>query len=86
MVRSMDPKIARDTPPVAALPDRACAGENPAIFFPENNETPREALGLCRRCPHRVACLDWAVKTRQSFGVWGGTTAAERDRMIRGAA
>jgi WhiB family redox-sensing transcriptional regulator len=74
------------TPPVAALPDRACADTDPEIFFPGRAGSAREALDLCNRCPYRQPCLDWALETEQQFGVWGGTTAEERVAMLRGAA
>lgn len=74
------------TPPVAALPDRACADTDPEIFFPGRTGSAREALDLCSQCLHRQACLEWAIDTEQLFGVWGGTTAEERTAMIRAAA
>jgi len=77
---------AAATPPVAAFPDRACAGEDPEIFFPGPLGSSREAVDVCRRCPHRQLCLDWALDTEQRFGVWGATTPEERLRILRGAA
>jgi WhiB family redox-sensing transcriptional regulator len=77
---------AAATPPVAALPDRACAGEDPEIFFPTVGGPASEARAICGRCPHRQACLDWALETEQGFGIWGGTTPDERAAMLRGAA
>jgi WhiB family redox-sensing transcriptional regulator len=79
-----EPPAACGTPPVAALPDRACAAvPDPLVFFPENNTQLAEALRICRRCPHRQPCKDWAVATGQPDGVWGGTTANERRNLIR---
>jgi hypothetical protein len=37
----------------------------------------REAKAACAGCPVRTPCARWAYETRQ-FGVWGGTTDAER--------
>lgn len=82
----LDPIHARATPPVAAEPDRACAGTDPEIFFPKVTTATAEAFAICGRCPHRQACLDWALATGQAHGVWGGTSADERARMLRGAA
>lgn len=82
----LDTEAARGTPPVAAEPDRACAGEDTALFFPARGGTAMEAIEICSRCPHRQPCLDWAIETGQTFGVWGGTTADQRARMLRGAA
>ena len=77
----LDRASARATPPVAVEPDRACAGEDPAIFFPEQGGPAYPAKAICNRCPHRQACLDWALDTGQAFGVWGGTSPDERARM-----
>jgi WhiB family redox-sensing transcriptional regulator len=60
---------------------RACAGADPAIFFPEQGGPASEAKAICGRCPHRQACLDWAIATGQAFGIWGGASPDERARM-----
>lgn len=98
MSTSFDPATAYATPPVAALPDRACNGVDPEIFYPRRRDygpgglddydpvTSREdAKTVCRRCPHRRPCLRWALETRQGFGIWGGTTPTERARMLKEA-
>jgi WhiB family redox-sensing transcriptional regulator len=82
----LDPIHARATPPVAAEPDRACAGADPEIFFPKVVTHTAKAFAICGRCLHRQACLDWALETRQAHGIWGGTSADERAHMLRGAA
>lgn len=84
MTRYRNQHTARDaaTPPVAAHPDRACAGEDPEIFFPHASTPATEARAICGRCPHQQPCLDWALETEQLFGVWGGTSADERARML----
>ncbi|WP_442942109.1 WhiB family transcriptional regulator [Nonomuraea sp. NBC_00507] len=33
------------------------------------------------RDPRSPACLDWALRTGEPDGVWGGTTPAERRRL-----
>jgi WhiB family redox-sensing transcriptional regulator len=63
--------------------DAACASTDVATFFPIGDlvgdwETP---LGLCRRCPVRDECLEFALVSGQRDGVWGGTTPAERQRL-----
>lgn len=40
------------------------------------------AKAICRVCPVRVPCLEHALAV-EDFGVWGGTTAAERE-VLRG--
>ncbi len=36
------------------------------------------AKAVCSGCPVKEACLAYALKTRQPWGVWGGMTAHER--------
>jgi WhiB family redox-sensing transcriptional regulator len=66
----------------------ACRGVDPEAFFlPENSRGPtkrmREAAAkaVCARCPVRRRCVDWALSVGEAYGVWGGTTPAERDRI-----
>jgi len=80
---NFDAVTARATPPVAAQPDRACAGEDPRIFFPDHRGHTGPAREICRRCPHRQPCLDWALQTGQTHGVWGGLSAEERHAMTQ---
>lgn len=65
----------------------ACRDEDPELFFPVGKMGPaleqiEEAKDICRVCPVREECLDWATRTGQKFGVWGGTTEDER-RTLR---
>lgn len=78
----------RSTPPVLEREDRACAGIDPEVFYPDrgDSKTAKQARELCGRCPVRQPCLDWAVETRQRWGVWGGTTPEERKAILRRSA
>ncbi|MBA4860998.1 WhiB family transcriptional regulator [Streptomyces sp. PSKA54] len=65
-----------------------CLRVDPDLFFPISNSGPTlrqidEAKAVCRRCPVVERCLDWAVRTGQAEGIWGGTTDGER-RAARG--
>jgi WhiB family transcriptional regulator, redox-sensing transcriptional regulator len=66
----------------------ACVGEDPELFFPVGTSGPAlrdvaEAKLVCARCPVMDDCLDWALRTGQTSGVWGGTCEEERDAMLR---
>ncbi|GAB3181162.1 WhiB family transcriptional regulator [Streptomyces incanus] len=66
----------------------ACRDEDPDLFFPIGTSGPallqtEQAKGVCRRCPVRQQCLDWAMDTGQSLGVWGGTSETERRTLKR---
>ncbi|NUR89837.1 MAG: WhiB family transcriptional regulator, partial [Nonomuraea sp.] len=47
-------------------------------------DPPAQARRICRACPVRHACLEWAVRTGEPDGVWGGATPAERRLMRAG--
>ncbi|MGW1243257.1 WhiB family transcriptional regulator [Streptomyces bobili] len=66
----------------------ACRHEDPELFFPIGTSGPallqtEQAKAVCRRCPVRAQCLEWALKTDQSLGVWGGTSETERRALKR---
>ncbi|MCP3768200.1 MULTISPECIES: WhiB family transcriptional regulator [Streptomyces] len=65
-----------------------CRDEDPDLFFPIGTSGPallqtEQAKAVCRRCPVRQQCLDWALDTGQSLGVWGGTSETERRALKR---
>jgi WhiB family redox-sensing transcriptional regulator len=66
------------------LPGGACREPDvdPEWFFPhgENYDRGRE---VCRRCPVKVQCGQWAMDTGQEFGLWGALTPEERKRLRR---
>ena len=60
-----------------------CANADPDLFFPEPGADTSAAREICRSCPVRRMCLDYAVETRQKFGIWGGMTENQRRRLRR---
>ncbi|MFI9169493.1 WhiB family transcriptional regulator [Streptomyces lincolnensis] len=69
----------------------ACRHEDPDLFFPIGTTGPalvqqEQAKAVCRRCPVRQECLEWALDTGQAIGVWGGTSENERRALKRRAA
>ena len=65
------------------LPDAACNGMTADLFFPTTGEHAEEAAALCRLCPERTACLDWALEHNELHGIWGGLNRPERERLRR---
>lgn len=65
-------------------PDAACRGVDPALFFPGRGdmETIAAAQAVCRECPARRPCLEWALP-HEEHDIWGGTTGRDRQRMRR---
>lgn len=65
-----------------------CKGKT-SVFYPDRNTRGRgvkpdntAALFLCSECVVREACLAVALKNREEFGVWGGTTPRGRRRIL----
>lgn len=69
--------------------DAACLNSgDPEVFFPAGT-TGDAALQIyaakqvCATCPVRPQCLEFALTSRQDFGVWGGLTEEERRSLRR---
>lgn len=63
--------------------------ETETFFSPESERgakrTAREdnAKSICRQCPVIDRCLQHALEAREPYGVWGGMTAGERQRLMQ---
>lgn len=66
----------------AWMRDSLCAQAGPGFadefLFPEEGHYLPRAIAICRACPVRRECLQWAIDTNQKFGVWGGLTPNQR--------
>ncbi|GFH79303.1 MULTISPECIES: WhiB family transcriptional regulator [Streptomyces] len=60
-----------------------CAQTGSEFFFPEPGSSVREAKLICEACDMREACLAYALAHDERFGVWGGLSEKERERMRR---
>lgn len=60
-----------------------CRDIDPELFFPERSNGPeaKAAKKTCAQCPVVDQCLAEAVEQGIEFGVWGGTTYADRRRL-----
>ena len=62
--------------------DRAmCLDVDSGLFFAGRGISTRKAKKVCRNCPVRVQCLDYALSNGEQQGVWGGMSARERRRV-----
>jgi hypothetical protein len=61
--------------------DALCAETDPEIFFPEKGGSTRPAKAVCSQCVVRAECLDYALKTQQRFGIYGGVSERARRRL-----
>ncbi|MEU3183289.1 WhiB family transcriptional regulator [Streptomyces sp. NPDC006923] len=60
-----------------------CAQTGADFFFPAPGSSTREAKQVCGACEGRVACLQYALTHDERFGVWGGLSEKERQRLRR---
>ena len=57
----------------------------PDVFFPEDfltkdmkEKAAETAKQLCATCPVRLECFEYAIVSKEPFGVWAGTLPSER--------
>jgi WhiB family transcriptional regulator, redox-sensing transcriptional regulator len=68
----------------------ACQGMDAPLFFgpdgearPEREIREAEAKAVCKLCPVRVQCLDYALRNSIRYGIWGALNPEERSRERR---
>ena len=59
----------------------SCRGVDAELFFPATEEEAVPGKAICATCPVRVACLAFALERNEKFGIWGGLTEKERNRL-----
>jgi len=67
-----------------------CRDSDDGCFIPPLREEPetariareRAAKRVCAACPVRQECLDYALRVREPFGIWGGLNETERRRLV----
>lgn len=90
----MSGAMATVLPPVflaglGAWRDRAlCRGLDASPFFSETKDKypPDDVQALCNVCPVRAECLAEALRRKDPWGVWGGTSGWQRMQILRGKA
>ena len=60
----------------------ACKGSALDFYSEDKNDIFMAKL-ICVGCPVRAICLEEAMKTKERYGVWGGTSEQERDALFR---
>ena len=66
----------------------SCRDTDPDLFFPVGTTGLAitqidSAKAVCMGCPAQTPCLDFALRTNQDSGVWGGTSEEERRHLRR---
>lgn len=83
-----EPEIRYRLPTAAWLVQRedwqqqgACYRTGALRFFPPQGGDSRTPKAICRDCPVQFQCLEYAMRTNQRYGVWGGKSEKERRRI-----
>jgi len=64
--------------------EASCQSVDPEVFFPERQgDHATMATTICRGCPVRMQCLEFALNARLDYGIWGGLTEHERRSLRR---
>lgn len=71
--------------------DAACKGPLSVLFFPPADFEPKEvrearetrAKAICAQCQVCDECLQYALRTCEPHGVWGGLNELERKALSR---
>jgi len=69
-----------------------CRDEDPSLFFAVEGERceavsrrQRRAKAVCAQCHVIKECLEHSILHEERFGIWGGLSVEERDRLILGS-
>ncbi|HEX9767269.1 MAG TPA: WhiB family transcriptional regulator [Nitriliruptorales bacterium] len=68
----------------------ACRGADSSLFFGPNRFEPKPerlareaaAKAICATCPVVKPCQEFALRTVELFGVWGGLAEADRRALL----
>lgn len=59
-----------------------CAQVDPDLFYPEKGGTTADAKRICRSCDVQAECLQDALDNRDEFGIRGGMSVRERQKLL----
>mgnify|MGYP001250654885 FL=1 len=58
-----------------------CKNLETEVFFPSRGEAVTPIKIICKSCPVVKPCLEYAMKSGEKFGIWGGTSERDRRKM-----
>jgi WhiB family redox-sensing transcriptional regulator len=69
----------------------ACRGADSTLFFAPNyfekrhekDDRESRAKAICAACTVRDECLEYALRIRETHGIWGGLNEFERRQLLR---
>lgn len=61
-----------------------CHPDDGITWFPEVGHARQvaEAKEFCQDCPVQKRCLEWVLNNEIMYGVWGGSSPKERERIL----
>lgn len=51
------------------------------LFYSDQPSEQESAKRMCTVCPVKAQCLVAALERNERFGIWGGTSPADRKRL-----
>lgn len=65
------------------MQDALCAEVGGDQWFSEKGESTAEAKRVCLSCSVRTECLEYALATKDRYGVYGGLSERERRQLLK---
>jgi WhiB family transcriptional regulator, redox-sensing transcriptional regulator len=72
------------------MSEAVCASVDPEVWFPPKSGSSTPAKRICRGvggqpgCPVINECLEYALTHDERFGVWGGMSERDRNKIRSG--
>ena len=66
--------------------DALCRTADVDLFYPEVGPNACHAVKICKACPVMYQCLAHALARSEKYGIWGGLSEQQRERLRRGRA
>lgn len=79
---ALGPLLEDDGPDLSWQDAALCAQIDGDLWFPEKGGSVAQPKAICRRCPVRAECLEYALEHEERFGVWGGLTERQRRPLL----
>lgn len=62
--------------------DAVCRRVDPDTWFSKQQSDVRAAQKICWTCPVINECLNYSLRNREPYGVWGGVDEKERRKLL----
>lgn len=85
MISILSTEEWRDQAACLAYPADTFFGLDDSEAAADRRVREEEAKLICSRCVVRAECLEYALRSREAYGVWGGLTESERRARLHRA-